>query len=492
MIAHLPAFQVVLPLFAAPLCIVLRRGLLPWVVALVVSWAVFLIAAVQLATVLDTGVVTYALGGWLVPWGIEYRIDVLNAFMMVIVSGVAAVVLPYARCSVAAEIREDLHYLFYSAFLLMLTGLLGMAITGDAFNLFVFIEIASLSSYALVAMGKDRRALTAAFTYLSMGTAGATFILIGIGLLYVMTGTLNMADLAERLAPILGTRTALVAFAFIAVGISLKLALFPLHMWLPNAYAYAPSVVSAFLAATGTKVAIYVLLRFTYTIFGAEFAFSALPFTEVLLALAVLAMIVASATAIFQANVKRLLAYSSLAQVGYIVLGISMANITGLTASIVHLFNHAATKGALFLLVGCMVYRAGSANLDRIAGIGRRMPWTTFGFVVGGLSLIGVPLTTGFISKWYLVLGAMERGWWPAAALVLLTSLLAIAYVWRVVEAAYLRPMPDDLRDVKEAPLSMLIPAWVLIAASVYFGVETSLSAGIAEQAAQFLFGASG
>jgi multicomponent Na+:H+ antiporter subunit D len=492
MIGHLPAFQVVLPLFAAPLCIVLRRGALPWLVAVAVSWVAFLIAAIQLATVLDSGVITYELGGWPAPWGIEYRIDPLNAFMMVIVAGIAAVVLPYARRSVAAEIREDLHYLFYSAFLLMLTGLLGIATTGDAFNLFVFIEIAALSSYALIAMGKDRRALTAAFTYLAMGTAGATFILIGIGLLYVMTGTLNMADLAERLGPLLGTRTVGVAFAFLAVGISLKLALFPLHMWLPNAYAYAPSAVSSFLAATGTKIAIYVLLRFIYTVFGAEFSFGSLPLGQVLLALAVLAMVVPSVIAIFQADVKRLLAYSSLAQIGYIVLGISMANVTGLTAAIVHLFNHAATKGALFLLIGCFVYRVGSAKLDRLAGIGRRMPWTTAGFAIGGLSLIGVPLTAGFVSKWYLVLGAMERGWWPAAALVFLSSLLAIAYVWRVVEVAYLRPTPDDLTGVREAPLSMLIPAWVLIAATVYFGVETSLSVGIAEQAARFLFGATG
>jgi multicomponent Na+:H+ antiporter subunit D len=492
MIGHLPAFQVVLPLFAAPLCIVLRRGALPWLVAVAVSWVAFLIAAIQLATVLDSGVITYELGGWPAPWGIEYRIDPLNAFMMVIVAGIAAVVLPYARRSVAAEIREDLHYLFYSAFLLMLTGLLGIATTGDAFNLFVFIEIAALSSYALIAMGKDRRALTAAFTYLAMGTAGATFILIGIGLLYVMTGTLNMADLAERLGPLLGTRTVGVAFAFLAVGISLKLALFPLHMWLPNAYAYAPSAVSSFLAATGTKIAIYVLLRFIYTVFGAEFSFGSLPLGQVLLALAVLAMVVPSVIAIFQADVKRLLAYSSLAQIGYIVLGISMANVTGLTAAIVHLFNHAATKGALFLLIGCFVYRVGSAKLDRLAGIGRRMPWTTAGFAIGGLSLIGVPLTAGFVSKWYLVLGAMERGWWPAAALVFLSSLLAIAYVLRVVEVAYLRPTPDDLTGVREAPLSMLIPAWVLIAATVYFGVETSLSVGIAEQAARFLFGATG
>lgn len=491
MIAHLPALQVVIPLFAAPLCVLLRQGRLPWLIAVVVSWVALLIAGIQLSDVLDNGAVSYALGGFAAPFGIEYRVDVLNAFMLLIVSGTAAVVLPFARKSVDAEIREDQHFLFYGAFLLMLTGLLGMAITGDAFNLFVFIEISALSSYALIAMGKDRRALRAAFTYLVMGTAGATFIVIGVGLLYVVTGTLNMADLAERLQPISGSRTVLVAFAFLAVGISLKLALFPLHMWLPNAYAYAPSVVTAFLAATATKVAIYVLLRFIFTVFGVEFSFGSLPLQEILLVLAVVSIVVASIVAIYQSNVKRLLAYSSLAQIGYIILGISYANVTGLTASIVHLFNHAATKGALFLIMGCIVYRVGSANIDKLQGLGRRMPLTMFGFSIAGLSLIGVPLTAGFISKWYLVSGAMERGWWLAAALILATSLLAVAYVWKVVEVAYFRPVPEDAGDITDPPLSMLIPAWILIVATVYFGIETSLPVGVAEQAAHLLFAGS-
>ena len=488
MIAHLPALQVVLPLVAAPLCVLLRRGTLPWLIALVVSWLALLIAGRLLSDVLDGGPISYALGGFAAPFGIEYRVDVLNAFMLLIVAGMAAVILPFARKSVAAEIREDQHFLFYGAFLLMLTGLLGMAITGDAFNLFVFIEISALSSYALIAMGKNRRALRAAFTYLVMGTVGATFILIGIGLLYVVTGTLNMADLAERLQPLHGSRTVLVAFAFITVGISLKLALFPLHMWLPNAYAYAPSVVTAFLAATATKVAIYVLLRFIFTIFGVEFSFESVPLGNILLVLAIASIVIASTVAIFQSNVKRLLAYSSLAQIGYIILGISYANVTGLTASVVHLFNHAATKGALFLIMGCVVYRAGSSHIDKLQGLGRRMPLTMFGFALAGLSLIGVPLTAGFVSKWYLVLGAMERGWWPAAVLVLFTSLLAVAYVWKVVEVAYFRPLPEDAGDISDPPLSMLIPAWLLILATIYFGIETSLPVGVAEQAAQFLF----
>ena len=321
-----------------------------------------------------------------------------------------------------------------------------------------------------------------------MGTAGATFILIGIGLLYVVTGTLNMADLAERLQPVNGSRTVLVAFAFITVGISLKLAIFPLHMWLPNAYTYAPSVVTAFLAATATKVAIYVLLRFIFTVFGVEFSFGALPLGEILLVLGIGSIVIASTVAIFQNNIKRMLAYSSLAQIGYIILGISYANVTGLSAAIMHLFNHAATKGALFLILGCVVYRTGSAHIDKLQGLGRRMPLTMFGFAIAGLSLIGIPLTAGFISKWYLVLGAMERGWWPVAVVVLSTSLLAVAYIWKVVEVAYFRPLPEDAGDLSDPPLSMLIPAWALILATIYFGIETSLPVGAAEQAARFLF----
>ena len=277
MISQFPALQVVIPLIGAPLCIILRRGALPWLVALLVSWVALAMAATLLSQVADGSVISYALGGWLAPLGIEYRVDVLNAFMMLLVAGTSSIVLPFAYKSVAKEIPEDRHYLFYSGFLLMLTGLLGMAITGDAFNVFVFIEISSLSSYAMIAMGRDRRALSAAFTYLVMGTVGATFFLIGVGLIYAVTGTLNMADLAERLPPIHESRTVLAAFAFISVGILLKLALFPLHLWLPNAYTYAPSVVTAFLAATATKVALYLLLRFAYTVFGADFVFNIVP-----------------------------------------------------------------------------------------------------------------------------------------------------------------------------------------------------------------------
>ena len=487
--AHYPALQIALPLIAAPLCVLLRRGTWAWLVTVAVSWTALYVSVQLLLQVLASGPISYELGGWAAPWGIEYRVDSVNAFVLLIVSGISAISAPYAYKSVIHEIPEHQHYLFYSAYLLCLTGLLGIVITGDAFNVFVFLEISSLSSYVLISLGKDRKAVTAAYQYLVMGTIGATFFLIGVGLIYAMTGTLNMADIANRIDQVQTTRPVLAAFAFITVGLGLKLALFPLHLWLPNAYAYAPSVVTVFLAATATKVAIYTMLRFVFTLFGTDFALDVTLLAQFLMALALVGVFAASITAIFQNNIKRMLAYSSVAQVGYMMLGVSFFSVTGLTGGIVHLFNHAMMKGALFMALGAIFFRVGSVHIDRIRGLGKQMPFTMFAFVIGGLSLIGIPLTVGFISKWYLILAALERGWWPIAGLVLLSSLLAIVYVWRVVEVAYFRDPPTNHPKVTEAPLSLLVPTWILVLANIYFGVDTTLTVGVADTAAKVLLG---
>ncbi len=489
--AHLPILQVIMPLIAAPVCVILRRGTLAWILALVVSWASFLVAIKLLAQTLDGGVISYELGGWAPPWGIEYRVDVVNAFVLLIVSGISAVVLPYARQSVASEIPRSYHALFYTCYLLCLAGLLGVTITGDAFNLFVFLEISSLSTYILVSMGwqKDRRALMAAYSYLVMGTLGATFFVIGVGLIYMMTGSLNMADIAERLQGLSGNRTVRVAYGFIIVGVGLKLAMFPLHTWLPNAYCYAPSSVTAFLAATATKVAVYVLLRFIFTVFGLSFALAPETLTHILLPLSLVAMFAASTVAIFQVNLKRMLAYSSIAQIGYMLLGVSFSSLTGLSATVLHIFNHALMKGALFLALGCIVLRVGGATIVSVRGLGREMPWTMGAFAAGGLSLIGVPLTVGFISKWYLIRAALEVGWWPVAIAIVASSLLAVVYVWRVVEAAYFQDPPEGRPPAVEAPLAMLVPVWILVLANIYFGVDTELSTTAARLAAETLIG---
>jgi multicomponent Na+:H+ antiporter subunit D len=485
---NLPALLVVVPLLLAPVAALVGRGRAAWVVATAACWWALYASVQLLIRVRAEGPISYELGGWAPPYGIEYRIDLVSVFVAVIVATIGAVVIPYARTSVAKEVSEDRGPLFYAAFILCLTGLLGIAVTGDVFNVFVFLEISSLSAYALIAMGQDRRALTASFQYLIMGSVGASFIVIGIGLMYVMTGTLNMTDLAVRLPEVAGNRTIPVAFTFLTVGITLKLALFPLHLWLPNAYTYAPSAVTAFIASTATKVAVYLLLRVFFTVFGESFSFEVMELDRVLMPLSVIAILAMSLVAMYQANVKRLLAFSSLAQIGYMVLGISFGSVLGVTAGIIHLFNHALMKGALFMAMGCVMYSVGSVRIEKMAGLGKVMPWTMAAFVGGGLSLIGVPATVGFVSKWYLVQAALEQGLWPVAAVVLIGSLMALVYVWKVVEVAYFQS-PDPDREIREAPLSMLVPTWILVLASFYFGIDASLTADVATQAAEALIG---
>jgi multicomponent Na+:H+ antiporter subunit D len=486
---HLPALQVVVPLAAAPLIVLLRHPGIAWALAVAASVFAFGASVALAAEVARTGVISYAMGSWPPPWGIEYRVDALSAFVLVLVSAIGALVAPYAWRSVAAELPRAQHYLYYAVHCLCLAGLLGMTISGDAFNVFVFMEIASLAMYVLIALGRDRRALLASYQYLILGTIGATFYVIGVGLLYLVTGTLNIADLAARLPQIGGTRPVLAALAFITVGLSLKLALFPLHLWLPNAYTYAPSAATALLAATATKVSVYVLLRFYFTVFGTALVVDALPVPEILIGLSIAAIVTASLVALWQADFKRLLAYSSVAQIGYITLGVGLATRDGLTAAVVHLFNHGITKGALFLLVGGIALRAGGVGFERLQGLARAMPLTCLGVTLAGLSLIGVPGTAGFISKWYLVLGALEAGHWWLAGLVVLTSLIAVAYVWRFVEAAYLSEPPAGQASAGEAPWSMLVVSWALVAACLWFGFDTSFTVEGARRAALLMLG---
>ncbi|MDP7530705.1 MAG: proton-conducting transporter membrane subunit, partial [Candidatus Scalindua sp.] len=272
-IQELPVLIIVIPLIFAliiPLTGRLNR-LIPWIIASTITFFCFLISISLLITVLDTGRISYWLGGWEPPWGIEYAIDYLNAFVLVVVSFIAFIVSLYSKKSIEMEIDEDKTSTFYSIYMLFVTGLMGIVITGDIFNIYVFLEISSLAGYALIAIGKKREALVASYNYLILGTIAATFILIGIGYIYMATGTLNIADLQERLPALFHSKMVLVALAFFTVGLSLKLALFPLHAWLPGAYTHAPSVVSCIMAATATKVGVYAMLRIIFGVFRIEF-----------------------------------------------------------------------------------------------------------------------------------------------------------------------------------------------------------------------------
>jgi len=485
---HLPVLVVVAPLLAAALIVLINNRKGAWVITLLTSLFCFYASVNLLQIVQEVGAISYKLGGWDAPLGIELRIDALSSLMLIILSGSATLVSFYALKSVEKEIAQGKQVLFYSAFLLVMAGLIGISITGDAFNVFVFLEISSLSSYAIISMGKDRRALHASYQYLIMGTIGATFILIGIGFMYVMTGTLNMNDLALRLPAVADTNAIRAAFAFITIGVGIKAAMLPLHQWLPNAYAYSPSVVSTFLAATATKVAVYVMIRFQLTIFGIEFSLLDMPFDKILMILGTLGVLGGSIYAIFQSNVKRMLAYSSIAQIGYILLAIGLASHDGFTAALLHIFNHALIKGTLFMALGIIFFRFASVELSSMSGIAKTMPLTMAAFTIGGLSLIGVPGTAGFVSKWYLVTALLDASLWPLALLILVASILTLIYVGRVIEVAYFRQAPQVVEQ-QQIPKTMLIALWVFTLSNIYFGLNTDLSMGISTLAVDQLIG---
>lgn len=484
---QLPALQVVVPLLGAVVVSSIRNPGVAWLLSLIVTWCMPVIAILLLHEAVAVGPISYGMGGWAPPYGIEIRVDAVSGFLLLLVSIMAALVMTYAPRSIASEIPRKARGWYYAMFLVCLTGLLGMAISGDAFNIFVFTEISSLAMYAMIAMGRDRRALVAAFQYLILGTIGATFYVIGVGLLFVQTGTLNLVDMAGELRPMIDSRGALAALAFIAVGIGLKLALFPLHLWLPNAYAYAPSVATAFLASTATKVAVYVFARFMFSVYGVDAVLNDEAALTLVLILAVIAMIGPSIVAVFQSNVKRLLAYSSVAQVGYIMLGIALLNESGLTGGIVHLFNHALIKGGLFLAVGCIVYSTGVTKVGDMAGLGRTMPLTMVALVICGLGLIGVPGTAGFVSKWYLIQGAAEAGMWWLVAAIVVASVIAVVYVGRIVEVAWFREPKGGSSDPRTTPGEMLGVTWVLALAVIYFGLQTDISVGASAESARLL-----
>ena len=348
MVQQLPAIIIIVPLVTS--FIIFFAGLWYKKLAYPLAVAAMSICALSavgiLNSVIANGAISYWLSGWGPPWGIEYRIDYLNASMLVLVSALSLLTAIHAQKSVERELPEKMT-LFWSLFVLMVTGLLGICITGDLFNLFVLLEVAALSGYALIAMGENQ-ATYASFRYVIIGTIGASLYLLGVGYLYIASGSLNMTDLSQLLPKIYHSKTVVAGFGFILIGLSMKMALFPLHGWLPDAYTYAPSAVSAAIAPLVTKVMAYVIIRLTFTVFSAEFAVSILRATDVMIWIGTLAIFFGAFMALSQIDFKRMLSYIVIAEIGYIIGGIGVANTVALKGAIFHIVNDALMMACLF------------------------------------------------------------------------------------------------------------------------------------------------
>jgi multicomponent Na+:H+ antiporter subunit D len=463
---QLPALIVVVPLAAALLAPLL--GYFSKTLVRLLAIAALLVsnisAVATLIRVLNDGVWHYHFGGWAPPWGIEYVLDPLSATMAILVSFVALVVAIYAGPYLQnfAKLKAGI---FYSLFLLLSVGLLGMMITGDVFNLYVFLEISSLAGYALIATGGNR-ATVAAFRYLLVGTIGASFYLLGIGFLYAATGSLNMADLAEKLAPIMDSRVVVVAIVMIMLGFGIKMAAFPLHGWQPDAYTYSHPAATPLIAGVMAKVPAYAALRFFFFIMPA----TAGPVHKALQVMGILAaagIIIGSIMAIAQKDFRRMLAYSSVAQIGYIVVGLAIGNSLALIGGVLHIVNHAIMKCCLFVVAGGIKWRTGVHSIDKYMELNKKMPLTMGALIICAMSMVGLPPTAGFFSKWYLVLGAIEEGMWFYVAIIIISSLLNAIYFFRVLENVYMKKAEKEVQDnyrgrILELPLQMLVPVVIL------------------------------
>ena len=478
-----PALIVIAPLltaFLAGIAVWIKERLAYPIALMGLAVSIFSAGKV-LMQVITSGTIQYRLAGWAPPMGIEYRIDLLNAMVLLLVSSIAFLNLVASYKSVDQEINDRAGS-FYTMYLLFVTGLLGVTVTGDLFNLYVLIELTSLTSYAMIALGDRDRAPLASLNYVFIGVIGASFYLLGVGYLYMQTGSLNMADVANILSGIQGSSTVLTAFILMMIGIWIKMAFFPMHIWLPNAYTYSPIGFARVVAPLMTKVMIYVMIRLMITVFGFDYIFKTLNLSDAVVWLGTIAILSGAVMALSQKNLKKMLTYIIVCEIGYMVGGAWLGNQLGMTGAILHILNDALMTFALFLAVGNIAYRLKKLDLTDLQGLFGKMPWTMAGFVLAAFSIIGVPPTCGFFSKWYLILGAFEAGAYHFAGALIISSLLSAVLFFKVFEICFFEPMSKDHGHgeshsqvvIEEAPVSMLIVSGLvslsLIVAGLYSG----------------------
>ena len=467
----LPSLIFLLPFVGALLCAIagwFGRNT-PYRLTMAVLAATAAATLVASARVIGGGVLEVHMGGWAPPIGIEWRFDSLTAIATVMIAVVSLVILGGSHASVRRELpgRE---LPFYACSLLLVSGLMGMVMTGDLFNLFVHLEVVSLSAYALVASGGEGSA-RAAMKYLILGSLGASSYLLGVGFIFAATGTLNMIDAGALLAggeP----RVVTLALAFIVVGLGVKMGLYPLHGWMPAAYAKASVAGAALMAPLVTKVVAFVLIRIMLTVYGLDRLPSGAALLPLLAWAGALAMLAGSLLAIVQRDLRRLLAYSSIAQIGLVMLGLGLANVSGLSGALLHIVNDSLMKAALFMAAGVALLRFDVRLVSELPRLRGRARWTAAAFAVGGLSLVGIPPFCGFFGKWYLLAGALEARAWALAAMIVLGSVATAVYVFRILEQLYFTPASGDTEN-REGP-GWMVGAVVLLAAGVIgFGLAT-------------------
>jgi multicomponent Na+:H+ antiporter subunit D len=429
--------------------------------------------AVMAIRMLSEPAFVYKVGGWMPPWGILLISDGLSAMMLVVVNVIAFLAIIFSIRYMTTYTAKPK---YYSLFLLMVGGMNGVIITGDMFNLYVFLEIASIASYALVGFGCEKDELEASFKYLILGGIASTAVLFGIAFLYSMTGTLNMPDLAQQLGNVGVNRAVAFVIALFVMGFGLKASMVPFHAWLPDAHPSAPAPISAMLSGVLIKaLGVYTILRIMFNVIGRNELVSA-----ILLFLGALSMLVAGLLAVGQSDFKRMLAYSSISQIGYVFAGVGIAlnpNVDlataalGLIGGLFHLVNHAVFKSLLFLCSGAVEYRTGTRDLGRMGGLIRKMPVTGVTCSVGSLSIAGIPPFNGFWSKLIIILALLRAGYIIYGTIAVAVGVITLIYFIKLQREALFGSLPRALAEIKEAPFAMTLPLVILAALCLGLGV---------------------
>ena len=465
-----PALTVITPLIFAFVV-----GIVSWINKKICFWLALLSLIVAFISSLKilfyiittSSIVQYKLGGWPPPIGIEYRIDWLNGLILPIISFVALLNLIASKRFMEKEFKEKESF-FYILYLLFTTGLLGVVITGDLFNLYVLLEITSLTAYSMIAMGGTGRSYLASLNYLFLGVIGASFYLLGVGYVYIKTGSLNMVDVFRILPHIYNSETVLVGFIFCMVGVWIKMGLFPLHTWLPNAYTFSPISVSRIIAPLMTKVMIYVMIRVMFSVFGRWYVLGRLyGVNEFVVLLASCAIIVGGILALSQRDIRKVLCYIIVSEIGYMVGGAWLGNPNGLIGAILHILNDMLMTFCLFLAFGNVFYTRKKTKIEDLKGLFGEMPYTSAGLVLVGLSIIGIPPTCGFFSKWYLILGALQAKDHFFAVSLILSSLINVILFFRFFEIGLF----SKASYKKEAPVSMIVPLFIVSLMLIVVGI---------------------
>lgn len=488
MIPHAPILAIVLPLFTAFVMPVigilaerynikyLREG-----VAITVMVAVLAIVSTMAPDVWGGEIIVYKLGGWSPPWGIVLAVDALSTQMALMIAVLGTLVVIYSASYMSRD--SGLSY-FYTLILLVMSGMLGIVLTGDFFNFYVFLEIMSISSYALVSFRRDALSIEAGMKYLLIGSLGTSFVLLSVVMLYGAVGSLNIADLAVKLAAYSATNVPpvlVISLALFVVGVMIKVAMVPFHTWLPDAFTAAPTAISALLAGPAAVVGIYWVARLPYLPFG-------MPVGVILVALGLISMVVGVLMALMQRDFKRMLAYHVISQKGYMVLGIGLGTLgatLGTQGGLFHLLNHSTYKALLFMCAGAVLYQTKSQKFDELGGLGKNMPITALTFLIGALAISGIPPLNGFVSKYIIYLAGLQAGMPWITAIAVVVSGLTLASFMKAFSSVFLGQRPRHLQGTTEAPKPMLFAMIMMALICVAIGLIPNLGFNIVNPAAE-------